>query len=120
MRTWWKVIYWLLTGCLIGMGAISIFSIGAPLLLLGIVLALYGLKRMGPKGFWLTLVGMGAIPTLFILYLQFSTDRPGPANPNAYLYAILLFAAITLAGILLGIAERSRANLASKTKSQWR
>jgi hypothetical protein len=40
MRTWWKVIYWLLSGGLVGMGAITIFSIGIPTLLLGMVLAL--------------------------------------------------------------------------------
>jgi hypothetical protein len=37
-----RVLYWLLTGALIGFGAIAILSIGFPFLLLGLILVVFG------------------------------------------------------------------------------
>jgi hypothetical protein len=50
----------LLTGVLIGFGLIGILSVGAPFLLLGVILAVIGALRVDARGIWAALVGFGA------------------------------------------------------------
>lgn len=64
--------YWLLVGALLGFGLMAVFSIGIPLFLLGLVLALYRVWRAGGRGFGLVLVGMGLLPALYLSIRYFA------------------------------------------------
>jgi hypothetical protein len=63
-----RVAYWLLTGALLGFGLIAILSIGAPVLLVGVILLIFGAIRLGGRGLWAAAVGFGCIPALILLY----------------------------------------------------
>lgn len=63
-----RVLYWLLTGALIGFGVIAILSIGFPLLLLGIGLVVFGAIRLGGTGLWAALVGFGGLPASLLVW----------------------------------------------------
>jgi hypothetical protein len=60
--------YWLLTGALVGFGLIAILSIGAPFLLVGLLLLIFGAIRLGGAGLWAAVVGFGIVPALILLY----------------------------------------------------
>lgn len=60
--------YWLITGALLGFGLIGILSIGAPILLLGLLLLIFGAIRLGGSGLWAAAVGFGSVPALVLLY----------------------------------------------------
>jgi hypothetical protein len=59
-----RTLYWLLTGALIGFGCIAILSIGFPFLVLGLILLPVGAIRLGGRGLWAALVGLGGLPAL--------------------------------------------------------
>jgi hypothetical protein len=63
-----RLAYWLLTGALLGFGLIAILSGGAPILLLGLVLLIYGAIRLGSSGLWAAAVAFGSIPALILLH----------------------------------------------------
>jgi hypothetical protein len=63
-----RVLYWLLTGALIGFGAIAILSIGVPFLLLGLILLVVGAIRLGGAGLWAALVGFGGLPAAILVW----------------------------------------------------
>ena len=50
--------YWVLAGILIVFGALAVFSIGFPFLMLGIALVLLAHRRDQPKIFWPPLLGL--------------------------------------------------------------
>jgi hypothetical protein len=58
----WRVIYWLLTGALLGVGFIAILSNGSLLALLGVLLVALGALRLGAHGIWAALMGCGVAP----------------------------------------------------------
>jgi hypothetical protein len=60
--------YWLITGALLGFGLIGILSIGAPILLLGLLLLIFGAIRLRGSGLWAAAVGFGSVPALVLLY----------------------------------------------------
>lgn len=63
-----RTLYWLLTGALIGFGFIAILSIGAPFVLLGVILAVIGAIRFREKGIWAALVGFGVLPAAILVW----------------------------------------------------
>jgi hypothetical protein len=63
-----RLAYWLLTGGLLGFGLIAILSIGAPFLLVGVILLIFGAIRLGGGGLWAAAVGFGSIPAVTLLY----------------------------------------------------
>lgn len=63
-----RTLYWLLTGALIGFGFIAILSIGAPFVLLGVILAVIGAIRFRGRGIWAALVGFGALPAAILVW----------------------------------------------------
>src|SRR5258707_12811164 len=63
-----RVLYWLLTGALIGFGVIAILSIGFPFLLLGLILVVFGAIQLGGAGLWAALVGFGGLPALILVW----------------------------------------------------
>ncbi len=63
-----RVLYWLLTGALIGFGVVSLPSIGMFVLLLGLILVGFGAFRVGGAGLWAALVGFGALPAAILVW----------------------------------------------------
>jgi hypothetical protein len=69
----WRVAFWIVSGSLMGValngfGLKAAFGLNLPIYLAGLVIALYGLVRLGPGGFWLTVVSVGAAAALEITY----------------------------------------------------
>lgn len=66
--SYWRILYWLLVGALLGIGVISILSIGVILLAVGLILLIVGVARFGGKGLLAAMVGFGAGPALLLLW----------------------------------------------------
>ena len=125
-RLMWRIIYWLLTGAFIGFGLIGILSIGAPFLLLGVLLAVFGALRVGPRGIWVALVGFGALPAGILIWdvtsMPWACEADGvdslpnvnyfscvdtPFGPlTAYHVMALFFGVIVLVGLVWPLAQR--------------
>ncbi len=111
--------YWTTTGALMGYGAVGILSAGFPFLFVGIGMLIYGLIRRWFGGLWSFLIGFGVVPAI-LLVLGILTAPPVcfqgkpqiPAHTTAglvcggpialYWMLTLVFAAIALAGALVG------------------
>jgi len=108
------ILYWLITGALLGIGFISILSIGLPLLLIGLVLLITGLIRLRVRNLWALLVGFGGLPAL-VLILDIVTAPPACTGhelvippgassascgfiPTSYYVFAVVFGLIMLAG----------------------
>lgn len=75
----------------------------------GAVVALYGVKRFGAQGFWITLVRMGSVP-MALVTVQYYT-----ADPRTIIYPIhplpilaLAFGPIVLGGLIWSRIEHQR------------
>jgi len=75
-----RILYWLLTGALLGFGYIAILSIGFPFLLLGALLVAIGAIRLGGVGVWAGFVGFGALPAAILLWDV--TSAPWDCQPS--------------------------------------
>ncbi len=121
MHTWERHVYWLIVGALIGCGGVGAATVGLPFLVVGSILLLYGMIRIGPIGFWAALIGFGTLPPFFILYgdrlygnracspgwkLTIIPDTPGGTAvacgqiPASSVTIALFFASVALAGLL--------------------
>lgn len=125
------ILYCLLTGALLGLGTISIFTVGWTLLMLGLALAIYGILQLGPRHAWALAVGCGALPAL-VLAFDLVWPAPlcsvsGPAvipfwvmcdgaerDDQALGITALVFAAIALVGLALGLTVWFAARLMQK------
>ncbi len=76
----WRIPYWLVTGAVLGLGVISILSIGLLLLPIGLILLAFGAFRFGARRMWATVVGFGAAPALLLLWDVMS--QPWACNPG--------------------------------------
>jgi hypothetical protein len=118
-----QVLYWLLTGALIGFGFIGIFSIGLPFLVVGLGLLVFGLIRFKGRGFWAALLGVGGLPAIF--FLADIVTAPPPCPPDgitvpasatggfscsgsldSYRMLAVVFSVIALVGIVWGLLQR--------------
>lgn len=63
-----RILYWFLTGALIGVGFLAILSSGLPLLVFGIILLVVGAVRFGGKEAFAALVSFGAAPAAILLW----------------------------------------------------
>jgi len=112
MTTLQARLFWAIIGILIGAGAITIFSVGIPLVLLGIVLMFYvaskRLMRPDRLLLWIALFTMG-LPGVIVLISDYVTsDRSTDYFSDGYWIGVLLFGALTLAGIVGGAATSMR------------
>ena len=120
----WRIVYWLLTGALLGVGFIAILSIGSLFLLLGVLLVVFGALRVGPRGIWAALVGFGAAPAGILIWDVVSAPwacQGGEGLPNVnyfscidtpfgllttYHILALFFGVIALFGLAWPLAQR--------------
>ena len=118
-----RIVYWLLTGALIGFGCIAILSLGAPFLLLGVLMVVFGAFRVGPRGIWAALVGFGAVPAGVLIWDVTSMPwacQGGEALPNVnyfscvdtpfgtlttYHVMALIFGLVAVLGLVLALAQ---------------
>jgi hypothetical protein len=117
MNTWQARIFWALGGALIGLGAVTIFSIGIGLVLLGAALLLYAAgkrmavsKKMTPSDsllLWIALAAMGFAPALLLTVTYVTADQ-NTVFFSGYWSGVLLFVAIGLAGIAGGVITTAR------------
>ena len=63
-----RMLYWLLTGAVIGFGVIAILSIGLPFVILGLLLVAFGAVRLGIREIWAAVVGLGGLPAAILLW----------------------------------------------------
>jgi hypothetical protein len=109
----WRVIYWLLTGALLGVGFIAILSIGSLFLLLGALLVVLGALRVGPRGIWAALVGFGAAPAGILIWdvvsAPWGCQEPGISSlPNVNYFVCVdmpfgIFTAYHVLALILGV-----------------
>jgi len=120
----WRIIYWLLTGALLGVGVISILSIGSLFVLLGVLLVVLGALRIGARGIWAASVGIGAATACILIWDVVSAPwacEGGDAVPNVNYYSCVdtpfgplttyhvmafLFGLIALLGLAWPLAQR--------------
>jgi hypothetical protein len=101
-----RTIFWIFTGACMGVGLIA-FGLALLPFFFGATLALYGIKRIGTHGFWITLVSIGLVPTALVAYQYITADPTTtfiPANP--LLPLVVGFGPIVLIGLIWGYRER--------------
>lgn len=81
MRTLQRLLYWLITGALVGTGLNSFSLFGLIGALAGTGMLFFGIIQVGPKGFWMALVGFGALPAFFFIYRYLTVNRCLPEEP---------------------------------------
>jgi hypothetical protein len=119
-----RIVYWLLTGALLGVGLIAILTIGSLFLLLGVILVVIGAFRVGPRGIWATLVGSGAAGAAILTWDVASAPRAcqgGEGLPNVndfscvetpfgplttYHVLALIFGVIAVLGLVWPVAQQ--------------
>lgn len=95
------LVYWLVTGALLGLGVTQFagLSLGVILLPLGLILLLIGLVAARGRELVAGLVSLGAFPTSLFIYVIVSFPPPPDVAPFIYGGAILS-SAITVAGLV--------------------
>jgi hypothetical protein len=103
MNSMLRALYWFVAGGLLGFGVIAILSIGAPLILLGLILVVIGAIRLGARELWGALLGCGLVPLAFLLNdLQDPNIQPA-ATAQTYQVLALIFGAIAALGLAWGV-----------------
>lgn len=102
-----RVAYWLATGAVLGIG-LSIFGLGLLPYLLGIVLALYGVYKIGPGEFPLALLSMGLTPLAIIVYNYITSDQSATSFPDNYFVGTAPFVVLALIGAVWGVLNTRR------------
>jgi hypothetical protein len=79
MRGLAGAVYWAVTGGLIAFGFLGLMSIGLPFLLVGLMMAVFGLFSVGLVGAWAITVGLGGVPAYLVLSRVLeAVGAPGP------------------------------------------
>jgi hypothetical protein len=104
-----RALYWFVAGALLGVGLLAITSIGVFLLLIGLILVVIGVIRLGTRGLWTGLVGFGLVPAV-ILQVDLSGSAPIEPASTAQTYQLLaiIFGAITILGLIWGLVATVR------------
>ncbi len=63
-----------------GFGFLAAFTIGAPFLMIGLVMAVFGMFMLWIKGAWAITVGLGGVP-IFVVAQQIIATAASPAPP---------------------------------------
>jgi hypothetical protein len=100
--------YWLLAGALLGFGLMAAFSIGIPTFVLGMLMALYRVWRVGGRGFGLVLVGMGLLPMVYLPLRYFTADRANTSYPDDWWKGLLVYGALAVIGTAWAVVDLRR------------
>jgi hypothetical protein len=96
----WRLLYWFITGALLGLGLTQFagLSLGVLALPIGVVLLIIGLFAARGRELVAGVVGLGALPTLLFVDVIVSFPPPPDVAPVIYGSAILS-SAITVIGL---------------------
>lgn len=123
MRPLETTAYWAFSGALMGFGMAAVFSIGIPILLIGIFFMSYGLTKLNRRGLWAALVAFGAVPDAIFLYNYSRSDGYTQLVGGSIALSLLVpFGLVALAGIVWGLVQafmksRVRANEAGSSQA---
>ncbi len=105
----WRLVYWLITGVLLGLGVAQFagLSLGVILLPIGLVLLIIGLFALRGREL---VVGFGALPVLLFVHVIVSFPPPPNTAEFSYIYGgAIISGAITLVGLVaLGLVWRAK------------
>ena len=96
----WRLVYWFITGALLGLGFSQWLgdSLGVFLLPIGLLLLIIGLFALRGPEMVAGVVGFGALPTLLFVYVIVSFPPPDVVS---FIYeGALVYGAITVAGLV--------------------
>jgi hypothetical protein len=102
MRSLERALYWALAGTLMGLGFVG-FGFGLLPLLLGLVMAIYGVWRLGSGGLWMVLATAGAVPAIILLSSYLTLDPTHVTLGPHHLTTVAIFGLLALAGCLWGL-----------------
>lgn len=88
---------------MIGFGVIAILSIGAPLILLGLILFVVGVIRVGVRELWGALLGGGLTPLAFLLHDLQNPDIQPATTAQTYQFLAQIFGGIAIVGFFWGV-----------------
>ncbi len=95
----WRLVYWLITGALLGLGLVSITGEGLILFPVGLVLLVIGLVALRGRELVAGVVGFGALPEAAFVSVIVTVKLPSDARPFYYGGA-LVFGVITVVGLV--------------------
>jgi hypothetical protein len=103
----WRALYWFVTGTLLGTGVAALPSIGIFLIPLGVILVIFGAIRIGARGLWALLVGIGLFPAILVGNTIASAQNEPNSGPIPALYYQLVwgFRLIAAAGVVWAIVQ---------------
>jgi hypothetical protein len=95
----WRLVYWLITGAVLGVGLVSITGLGLILFPVGLVLLVIGLVALRGRELVAGVVGFGALPeaafvNAFVTVQNFQFPTP------FYAVGTLVFGVITVVGLV--------------------
>jgi hypothetical protein len=119
MKTLARALYWFVAGGLIGFGLIAILSIGWLAILLGLILTVIGMIRLGRREVWGALLGGGLAPSAVLLYdLQHSDLQPA-ATAQTYQTIAMICSGIAVVGFVWGLIA-TLLSLRAPARAGWR
>ncbi|MGZ3637779.1 MAG: hypothetical protein ACXVCX_08070, partial [Ktedonobacterales bacterium] len=80
----WRLVYWFITGALLGLGLAQFagLSLGVILFPIGLILLIIGLFTLRGRELVAGVVGFGALPTLLLVYVIVSFPPPPDVAPS--------------------------------------
>lgn len=103
MNTLLRALYWFVVGGLIGVGVIALLSIGWFLILLGVILVIVGVARVGVREIWGILLGGGLAPLAFLLNDLQNPDIQPVSTAETYQFMAQIFGAVAAVGLIWGV-----------------
>jgi hypothetical protein len=104
----WRVLYWLVTGALLGLGLVELPGLGLILFPVGLALLIIGLFAVRGREVVAGVIGFGALPAAAFLHAIITVTLP-PDAAVFYYGGAIIFGAITVAGLVaLVLAWRAK------------
>jgi membrane-bound ClpP family serine protease len=95
----WRMVYWLVTGALLGLGLVELPNEGLILFPVGLILLIIGLFALRGREVVAGVVGFGALPTAAFVNGSGAAAPPPDAAPFYY-GSTIVFGAITVVGLV--------------------
>jgi hypothetical protein len=117
MRTW-HLVYWLITGALLGLGLVELPGLGLILFPVGLVLLIIGLVALRGRELIAGIVGFGALPEAAFVNALVIVNNLHEAAPLTYYGATLICGVITVVGLVaLGVVWRTNRRAADPSET---
>jgi hypothetical protein len=100
----WRLVYWFITGALLGVGLVDITGLGFVLFPVGLVLLVIGLLAVRGREQVAGVLGFGAVPEALFVKVIVTVQHFQFATPF-YLFGTLVFGVMTVAGVVALVRE---------------